>query len=526
MELATQQYIRALAASAGCGRRAAVRHVRLSIAPVQIRGFAVSAVRERSKVVATAHEALEGIPSDITLLSGGFGLSGVPDTLIDALKDYPDVKGITAVSNNAGTANSGLSKLLVSGQIKKMIASYIGGNKVFESLYLTGKIELELTPQGNLAERCRAAGAGVPAFFTPAGVNTWVEEGKLPTRYNAEGQVVETSKPRETRIYNGRKFLLEESIFGDVAFIKAYKVDTQGNCHFRMAARNFNSAMGRAAKLTIVEAENIVEPGEIDPEDVHLPGLYVHRVVQSQAPKNIEILTVSEPAGDVPAAALDPNSGAGRRDRIVRRAAKEFTDGCVANLGIGMPTLAPKFVPDDVHVVLQSENGILGMGPYPVRGQEDPDLINAGKETVTVLPGASFFGSEESFGMIRAGKINLTILGAMQVSRYGDLANWALPGMVKGMGGAMDLVANPAQTRVVIVMDLVDKKGRPKILEECTFPLTGARCVSRIITDQAVFDVDFETGLTLIEVAEGLSAEDIRPKVAAPFTVSPTLATF
>jgi 3-oxoacid CoA-transferase len=174
-------------------------------------------------------------------------------------------------------------------------------------------------------------------------------------------------------------------------------------------------------------------------------------------------------------------------------------------------------------LVLTVENGILGLGPYPRKGQEDPDLINAGKETVTLNPGAAVFGSDESFGMIRAGKIDLTILGAMQVNMFGDLANWFLPGKVKGMGGAMDLVSQPHRTKVVVTMEHVDKKGRPKIVKECAFPLTGYHCVSRIITDLAVFDVDFDKGLTLIEKSKDTTVEDIKAKTGAPFEISSDL---
>lgn len=481
----------------------------------------LSKTTQHSKVVETTDEALKGIESNITLLSGGFGLSGVPDTVINALKEKSEVQNITAVSNNAGLDGRGLSQLLVTGQITKMISSYIGGNRTFESLYLTGKIDLELTPQGNLAERVRAGAAGIPAFYSPAGVGTWLEEGKLPVRYDETGtKVLKATEPREVREFNGRRFLLENAIFGDVALVKAYKADTLGNCWFKGAARNFNSVMGRNAKLTIVEAEHIVQPGEILPEDVHLPSIYVDRVIQSTTPKDIEIFKFSETEDSVEKA---PASEAElKRQKIVRRAAQEFEDGSFANLGIGMPTLAPNYLPKSINVTLQSENGILGLGPYPNKGEEDPDMINAGKETVTVQAGSSLFGSEESFAMIRGGKIDLTILGGLQVSAKGDLANWGLPGRVKGMGGAMDLVSNPQATRVVVVMEHVDKKGRPKILEECAFPLTGKRCVSRLITDLAVFDV-IDEKLVLIEYDPSSSVEEIKEKTEASFEISPNL---
>lgn len=248
-----------------------------------------------NKVIDSADEAINDVVDGSSIAVGGFGLVGVPNVLITALLRKGS-KDLSIVSNNCGVDGGGLGILLEAGRIRHVTASYIGTNKEFERQYLSGLIELELTPQGTLAEKMRSGGSGIPAFYTPAGVGTFVETGQLPTQFDHAGNVLKYSEPRESRTFDNKEYILEKSITTDFALVRAYIADTQGNCVFRKTAKNFNPVAAMAGRITIVEAEQIVQAGEIEPDRVHLPGIYVKRVIaltqEQSAFKGIEQYTV------------------------------------------------------------------------------------------------------------------------------------------------------------------------------------------------------------------------------------------
>jgi 3-oxoacid CoA-transferase len=436
-----------------------------------------------------ADDAAAMVNDGDVLMVGGFGMTGNPVHLLHALAEM-DTKNLTYIANNVGEPGLGGGRLLRNGQIKKAIGSFFTSNPEAVEAAQSGAIGFELMPQGSLAEAMRAGGAGIGGFYTPTAVGTVFAEGG------------------DTREIDGRAYVFVPALRANVAFIRAWTADTAGNLVYRMTEQNFNKAMALAADLVIAEVEEIVPVGEIDPNQIHTTGNYVDYLVQART-----TLADLGSSADISGSAKKVDDS---RMAMAQRALDELNPGDVVNLGVGIPTLVADLITPEHGIILHTENGMLGVGPAPETGGAMDFPVNAGKIPVTALPGSSYFDSADSFAMIRGGHVDVAIMGGLQVDERGNLANWAVPGKpLLGVGGAMDLASGAR--KLIITMTHADRSGRPKIVPECTLPLTATGVVDMVITDLAVFAF-VEGQLKLLEVMPGASLDEVRAKTSAQFT--------
>lgn len=436
----------------------------------------------------TLGEAARLVKSGDTILVGGFGMTGNPVHLLHALAET-DVKDLTYIANNVGEPGLGGGRLLRNGQIKKAIGSYFTSNREAVAAAQSGAIEFELLPQGSLAEAIRAGGAGIGGFYTRAAAGTVLASG------------------RETRIIDGEEYVFQPALRGNVALIRAWQADTAGNLVYRLTENNFNQAMATAADLVIVEVEQIIAVGELDPNRIHTPGCFIDVLVQAH-------LTAEE-LGSSASVAESTKKVSQARMNMAQAALTELKHGDVVNLGVGIPTLVADLITPEHGIILHTENGMLGVGPEPASGGAMEYPINAGKIPVTALAGASYFDSAASFAMIRGGHVNVAIMGGLQVDERGNLANWAAPGKpLLGVGGAMDLACGAE--KLIITMEHTASNGQPKVVPACTLPLTATNAVDVIITELAIFRfVDGQ--LTLSALMPGVTLDEVRAKTTARF---------
>ena len=436
-----------------------------------------------------AAEAAKLVPDAATIMVGGFGMTGNPVHLLHALAERK-VKNLTIISNNVGEPGLGGGRLLRRGKIRKAIGSFFTSNPEAVQAVSDNHLAVELIPQGTLAEAIRAGGAGIGGFYTPTGAGTILTE-----QY-------------EKKIINGVEHVFIPALRADVALIRAYRADTAGNLVYQMTERNFNQAMATAADLVIAEVEEIVPVGILSPDEIATPGIFVDYLVQAH--------TTLEELGSSASVSSSSKAINDARLNIAKRAFAELKRGDVVNLGVGIPTLVADLISPEDGIILHTENGMLEVGPTPESGGAMEYPVNAGKQPVTALPGASYFDSTTSFAMIRGGHIDVAIMGGLQVDEAANLANWAVPGKpLLGVGGAMDLASGAK--KLIITMTHTSRQGEPKIVPQITLPLTARGVVDMVITELAVFEF-IEGQLTLTELMPGATLEQVRSLTGASYT--------
>jgi 3-oxoacid CoA-transferase len=459
------------------------------------------------KVFASAREALADIRDGATIAIGGFSVGHrFALGLIGALRDQ-GTRDLCLVCNSLGAPGELRGQILAENrQVRKLIAAFsirTGMVTAGEEQIAAGEMEVELVPQGILVERCRAGGAGIPAFYAAASVGTELATG------------------RETRVFDGRTYVLEPAIHVDYALLRAYRADRAGNVQFRGGSQNLNTAFAKAAKVAIVEVDEIVETGELAPELINLPGIFVKRVVKSENAYDASQVPQSKRrAADKPR--LYHGKPALTRAQIAERAAALVREGTYVNLGVGIPTMLSNYL-GARDVTLHAENGVLGYGAIVSGDQVDPDMYNASGQYIELKPGASFFDSVTSFEMARGGHIDTIVLGAYEVDAEGNVSNWSTGDVrLGGIGGAMDLICG--NTELIIVMEHCDSKGGAKVKQRCRFPLTGQACVDHVVTDLALLSWH-GSGFTLREIAPGFTVDEVLALTEMKVTLAPAVGT-
>ncbi|MGE3960499.1 MAG: 3-oxoacid CoA-transferase [Dehalococcoidia bacterium] len=475
----------------------------------------------RPSIAVSMAAAVEDIQDGATIIVPGFGGAGFPWNLLTALY-HQGARDLTIVTNSLNIASAdpaakSIVDMVTEGRVRKVIASFTAAThpsraSIPEQMARDGRLEVELVPQGTLAERIRAGGAGIPAFWTPAGVGTLLAEGK------------------EHRAFEGDTHVLEEAIFADAALVRAHRADRAGNLLFRRAARNFNPIAAMASRRALVEVEQpIEEAGAIDPDAVHLPGIFVETLAAIPVDGFVHVQRAGRP--DAGALAPEPlvAPAPGEKRRLTRQElaaviAQRLQPGWLVNLGIGIPTFASNYVRPEDDITFTSENGVVGYSRLAGPEEGDPDIVNAGGQQVTLVDGASFLHHADSFAVVRSGRMDVTVLGAYEAGADGSFANWRLStepfDHLGGIGGAMDLVARAKQ--VWLAMEHTTRDGGPRLLDRCTLPLTGRGCVTLIVTDLGVIAVR-DGRFVLEEHAPGYTFEEIAALTGGRLDRAPAL---
>jgi 3-oxoacid CoA-transferase len=438
------------------------------------------------KVVSSAAEAVADIPDGACIAVSGFGLSsGVPNTVLAAAVEH-GARDLCLVANSLSRA---AAKLVENDQVSRLIVSFLERPNIESAAAVKaaeGAIHYEMVPQGTLVERLRAGGAGLAGIYTPTGVGTPIAVSK------------------EVRFFDGKPFVFEPAIRVDYALVTAYRADRIGNCEFRGSSQHFNPSFAKAARIAIVEVEEIVEPGEIDPHRVGLPGCFVSRVVKRTVPPDRGGVERYRRAPDT--ARTYFGKPAWTRSQIAQKAATLLPEPSYVNLGLGLPTLVANYLAGR-DITLHGENGILGYGRAVDADAIDYYVHDAGSNYVAPLPGVAYFDSVTAFEMVRGGRIDVVVIGAYQVDEGGSVANWSTPDLIGGgIGGAMDLVAGGRT--VMVLMEHRDSRDRPKLVRSCTYPLTGVNCVDVVVTDLAVLRRT-NGQFHIEEVAPGFTLEEV-----------------